>query len=115
MSDWTDELKKEIVDAYLDRDPTPENSMDIVKELADEYEKTPNGVRMILMKADVYVKKEPAKKADPAKKDIRTNKEAALTKLKETIANMGKTVDEDIINKLTGKAANYFTSILVEE
>ena len=65
MSDWTDELKEEVVAAYLEREPTPENTMDIVKELAEEYDgKTPNSIRMILSKAGVYVKKTPAASAE---------------------------------------------------
>ena len=34
--------------------------MEIVKDIADEFEESPNGVRMILTKAGVYVKKAPA-------------------------------------------------------
>lgn len=115
MSDWTNELKKQVIDRYVEANPTPENSVDIVKEIADEFDKTPNGIRMILSKAEVYVKKDPTIKPTPHKKDVRTNREAALTELKETITNMGKFADEDIINKLTGKAAKYFTSLLVED
>ena len=57
---WDDEKKAAVIQAYTDADPTPENSMDIVAEIADEYEESPNGVRMILSKAGVYVKKTPA-------------------------------------------------------
>ena len=57
---WDDEKKAAVIEAYEGADPTPENSMEIVKDLADEYEESPNGVRMILTKAGVYVKKTPA-------------------------------------------------------
>ena len=48
---WTDEQKAEAVEAYTDSDPTPETSMEIVKQIADDMGQSPNGVRMILTKA----------------------------------------------------------------
>ena len=57
---WTDEKKAEAIEAYQDAEPTPETSMEIVKEIADDLGESPNGVRMILTKAGVYVKKTPA-------------------------------------------------------
>ena len=53
---WDDDKKAAVIAAYEEQNPTPENSMEIVKEIADEYEESPNGVRMILSKAGVYVK-----------------------------------------------------------
>ena len=57
---WDDDKKAAVIAAYEEAEPTPENSMEIVKEIAEEYEESPNGVRMILSKAGVYVKKTPA-------------------------------------------------------
>jgi predicted transcriptional regulator len=37
--------------------------MEVVKEIADHLGESPNGVRMILTKAGVYVKKTPAAKS----------------------------------------------------
>lgn len=111
---WTDELKQEVVAAYTDREPTPENSMDIVKELAEEYEKTPNGIRMILTKADVYVKKaaaEPAAKKEGAG-GTRVNKAQAIADLSSAISAAGAEVDEEILGKLTGKAAVYLLGVI---
>jgi len=54
---WDDEKKALAVSMYETAEPTPENSMEIVKDLADELEESPNGVRMILSKAGVYIKK----------------------------------------------------------
>jgi predicted transcriptional regulator len=59
---WTDESKAEAVQMYQDSEPTPETSMEVVKEIADHLGESPNGVRMILTKAGVYVKKTPAAK-----------------------------------------------------
>ena len=57
---WTDESKAEAVELYTQENPTPETSMEIVKDIADQLGESPNGVRMILTKAGVYVKKTPA-------------------------------------------------------
>ncbi|MGY8954547.1 MAG: hypothetical protein ACKVJP_14415, partial [Flavobacteriales bacterium] len=60
---WDDNKKAQAVAMYEDMDPTPETSMEIVKGIADEIDESPNGVRMILTKAGVYVKKTPAAKS----------------------------------------------------
>ena len=114
-NDWTDELKKELVEAYESKNPTPENTMEIVKQLAEEFDKTPNGVRMVLTREGVYVKKEAAKAAATAAsgdKPKRVNKAEAIDTLKKTIAASDKEVDDDICDRLTGKAAVYFTKLL---
>jgi hypothetical protein len=51
---------QQAVAMYLEAEPTPENSTEIVASIAEELEQSPNGVRMILSKAEVYVKKAPA-------------------------------------------------------
>ena len=115
---WTDEKKAEVIQQYTDAEPTPENSLEIVKELAEEHEESPNGVRMILTKAGVYVKKAAGASAsagDEPKKPARVSKAAAQEALNAAIEAAGHTVDEDITSKLTGKAAQYFTSILAPE
>ena len=50
---WTDEKKDEAVSLYEEQQPTPETSMEIVKEIADQLDESPNGVRMILTRAGV--------------------------------------------------------------
>jgi|TARA_B110000908_G_scaffold66082_1_gene80035 hypothetical protein len=114
---WTDEKKAEAVTMYEERDPTPETSMEIVKEIADEIDESPNGVRMILTKAGVYVKKTAAAKASggAATTGTRVSKAAAQEALTAAISDAGKSVDEEIISKLTGKAAQYFTTLLSNE
>jgi len=57
---WDDDKKAQAVTMYEEQDPTPETSMEIVKDIAEELDESPNGVRMILTKAGVYVKKSPA-------------------------------------------------------
>lgn len=113
---WTDEKKAEAIKLYEDAKPTPENSMEIVKEVAEQLDETPNGVRMILSKAGVYIKKAPAAKASggEGKKggSKRVSKEDAQNALCEAIEGLGLEVDEDIITKMTGKAAQYFTKVL---
>jgi len=115
-TEWTQELKAEVVQAYQDSNPTPENSMDIVKKLAEEYEKTPNGIRMILTKADAYIKKaaaEPAAKKEGAA-STRVNKTQAINDLAKIITDNGADIDQEILDKLTGKAAVYLAGIMTQ-
>ena len=116
MSTWTEELKAKVVKMYEDAEPTPETSTEIIKDIAEEVEMSANGVRMVLVQAEVYVKKEPAKAAGKTAaagdKPKRASKEDAINDLRKVIEAKGKEVDEDIISKLTGKAAMYFTATL---
>ena len=114
QKDWTDELKQEVIDAYEAADPTPENTMDIVKEIAQKFEKTPNGVRMVLTKGQVYVKKVQATSSTTGTGTAskRVNKAEAIAELKAAITNAGKDVDDDICDRLTGKAAVYISGLL---
>ena len=57
---WDDDKKAAVIEAYENAEPTPETSMEIVKDIADEFNESPNGVRMVLSKAGVYIKKTPA-------------------------------------------------------
>ena len=112
---WTDESKAQAVELYEQGNPTPETSMEIVKEIAEELDESPNGVRMILTKAGVYVKKTPAAKSSASTGSAggtRVSKAAAQEALIAAITDAGKSVDEEIISKLTGKAAQYFTTLL---
>ncbi|MEK9894844.1 MAG: hypothetical protein VW518_00275 [Burkholderiaceae bacterium] len=111
---WDDDKKAAVVAAYEDSDPTPETSMEIVKAIAEEYEESPNGVRMILTKAGVYVKKTPAAKSTSSggTGTARVSKAAACEALAAALSDAGQEVDEDIVSKLTGKAAVYFTSVI---
>lgn len=118
MSTWTDELKAKAIQMYQDAEPTADNSMEIVKEIADELEQSPNGVRMILSKADVYVKKTPAAKtastasSSSGEKGTRVSKDAAHARLNEAITAAGQEADAEIVSKLTGKAALHFAEII---
>ena len=110
---WTDESKAEAVESYTDANPTPETSMEIVKQIADDLGESPNGVRMILTKAGVYVKKTPAAKSSGGSSGgTRVSKQAAQDALVAAITDAGAEVDEDVVSKLTGKAAQYFTKVL---
>lgn len=119
MSQWTPELKEEVKSRYLAGEPTPDNSLEIIKEIADDIEMSANGVRMVLIQAGVYVKKPEgaasgkttAKKAD-GEGTKRISKESAIADLKAAIEARGAEVDNEILDKLTGKAAVYLTSVL---
>ena len=111
---WTDESKAQAVEMYTEAEPTPETSMEIVKDIAEELGESPNGVRMILTKAGVYVKKAPA--TGTAKTSgggsTRVSKADAAQSLKDALSDAGQDIDDDIIDKLTGKASVYFTGVI---
>ncbi len=113
---WDDAKKAKAVELYQEREPTPENSMEIVAEIADEMGETVNGVRMILSKANVYIKKDPAKASTSSKTSTsggttRVSKEDAHNALTAAIEASGQSADSEIITKMTGKAAQYFTGL----
>ena len=112
MATWTDELKAEAVAMYLKAKPTPETSMDIVGDVGADLGFSPNSVRMILSKAGVYITKSAAAgKEKKAASGTRVSKEAAHATLIEKLEAAGKEVNEEVISKLTGKAAQYFASL----
>ena len=114
-NEWTDELKQQVVEAYESQNPTPETTMEIVKSLAEEFEKTPNGVRMVLTRANVYIKKtitSSSKGSGEKSTSTRVNKAEAIGALKDTITRLGGEVDSDICDRLTGKAAVYINEFV---
>ena len=112
---WDDDKKAQAVSMYEEAEPTPETSMEIVKDIAEELDESPNGVRMILTKAGVYVKKTPAAKSSGSSNGgggTRVSKAAAAEALIAALGDAGQDVDEEIIAKLTGKASQYFTRVI---
>jgi len=112
---WDDDKRAEAISLYEAANPTPENSAEIVKDIAEELDESPNGVRMILTKAGVYVKKAvvaSTKSSGNGGGGSRVSKQAAVDALSAAIRDAGQEVDEDIVAKLTGKAAQYFTGII---
>ena len=111
---WDDDKKAQAVSMYEEAQPTPETSMEIVKDIAEELDESPNGVRMILTKAGVYVKKTPATKSSGGSTGggTRVSKAAAAEALIAALGDAGQEVDEEIIGKLTGKASQYFTKVI---
>lgn len=117
MPEWSDEKKAKVIEDYLAANPTPENSMQIVKDIADGLgdDYTPNGVMAILVKAKKYVKKTSTtttSKSNGEAKGTRVNKADAINNLTDAIEAAGLEADGDIIGKLTGKAALYFTGVI---
>lgn len=112
---WDDDKKAQVVEMYQTADPSPETSMEIVKEIADEIGESANGVRMVLTKAGVYVKKAPGTSSSSSSggaSSSRVSKAAAIEALQKALVDAGQEVDEDIITKLTGKAAQYFANVI---
>jgi hypothetical protein len=120
MAAWTEERKAEAIAAYLAEDPTAENSVEICKQIAEDMGESPNGVRMILVQAGKYVRKDSTATAAATSGTTkaagegtkRVSKEVSLAALTKVISDAGATVDSEIIEKLTGKGAIYFTSVI---
>ena len=119
MAEWTDELKAEVIEKYKAANPTGDTTTEIVKQIAEDLGAgfTANGVRVILVKAGEYLKKTPAVSKANGKegtKSTRVNKADAIDGLISAIESKGLEADLDIINKLTGKAAIYFTDVFTK-
>ena len=118
QSAWTDELKAKVIEMYEQAGPTPESSTEIIKDIAEEIEMSPNGVRMVLVQAGVYVKKDSSAGSAKTTKTAsgegskRVSKEDSIASLRAAIEAKGGPIDDDILGKLTGKAAVYFASVL---
>ena len=120
--DWTKELKERVVKEYLAAEPTVETSSEIVKAISDNLEgSTVNGVRLILAKSvdadgnKVYISKANGAKGSTDKpKAKRINKTEAINELKDIISGASIDIDDDIVGKMTGKAAVYFTKVFNE-
>ena len=120
MTTWTPELKAEVISKYEAAGPTPDNSTEIINDIAEEIEMSPNGVRMVLVQAGVYVKKEAGAsgggktttKKESGDGSKRVSKESAIADLKAAIEAKGAEVDDDILSKLTGKAAVYLLGVI---
>jgi hypothetical protein len=112
MSNWTDELKAQVIAEYEAENPTPETTTEIIAVLADKHEKTVNGIRMILSKAGKYVAKTAASAASASasgeKKAPRKSKQDSLDELTALLESHGVEVDDTVVSKLTGKAAEFF-------
>lgn len=117
MAVWTDEQKKQAIAAYEAGEPTAENSTELVKEIAEDMEQSANGVRQVLVQAGVYVKKDvtAAKAGTTGKaagdKAPRVSKESQIAELKELIVARGQEADDEVLSKLTGKAAAYLVKV----
>ena len=116
---WTEELKQQVIQEYQAAEPTAETSTEIIKDIAETHEQSPNGVRMVLIQAGVYVKKEATTSTTTTTKSTgegkgRVSKESSIAALKAAIKAKGKAVDDEILDKLTGKAAVYLTSVIAD-
>lgn len=113
---WDDEKRAAVVAAYEEAEPTPETSMEIVSAIAEEFGESPNGVRMVLTKAGVYIKKEVSAVSGGSKGSggggTRVSKADQQKALEEAISAHGAEVDTEITSKLTGKAAAYLAGVL---
>lgn len=112
---WSDEKRSKAIELYEAAEPTAETSIEIVKDIAEELGEAPNGVRLVLIKAGVYIKKDKAASSTPSEsKGTRISKADAIEDLKKSISDAGCEVDDGILDKFTGKAAVYVKSVIDE-
>lgn len=109
---WDDEKRDEAVKLYLEQNPTEENTLEIVKQVAEDLGESPNGVRTILNKKGVYIKAAIKGATPAADKKPRVSKEDQQNELKDAIKDVGQEIDDGIINRLSGKAAKYLADII---
>lgn len=125
---WTDELFEKMSSEYVARmeqfpeDERPGVSMEIVSEIAQENGVTPNGFRMKLTKAGVYIKKAAGSTSkssvstgEKASGGSRTSKAQAHADLRSAFSDAGLApdfLDDAIIDKLTGKAAAHLAEAI---
>ena len=116
---WTPELKAEAISQYVERineylpEDQPAHTLEVIAELAAAYGFTKNSMRGVIQQSEHYVKaakKAPAASEKPASK--RPNKTQALADLNAAIADGGAEVNEELIEKLTGIEAVYFTQVI---
>jgi hypothetical protein len=114
MADWTDELRAKVVADYVKAEPTGLNTVSIMEDIAKDTGKSVNGIRMILTKNEVYVKAEPVKGAAKAGAGTgtRVSKQDSIDALVAVMQSEDLEIDESVVNKLTGKAAIYFTGVI---
>lgn len=138
---WTDELRNEITDLYIEKMEALENdgnkSADVINEIresltVDGHTFTANAIRLMLMaqrrpteedsEGIVYIKKpagaSTASSGSSGKSGggtARVSKAEAQKQLTDAISAINpELVDAAIIEKLTGKAAQYFTGVILE-
>lgn len=112
---WTQETKDRAVEIYTEGNPTAANSTELCKQISEELNESVNGVRMVLIQAGVYVKKEATSGSTTSTKkegSKRVSKEDQIAELKQAILDRGAEADDEILGKLTGKAAAYFVKVL---
>ena len=117
----TDELKQQVIETYKEdisaypEEERPKVTMEIVNSIATEFGLTPNSARVILTNAGVYVLKkvEPKAASASAGGGGRVNKDSAHKALTAALEAIGvEDVDQEIVGKLTGKAAQYISTCI---
>ncbi|AFQ22265.1 DNA binding protein [Pectobacterium phage My1] len=119
VTQWTEELFNELASEYQSKiNAYPEDergtvSMEIVNEVAKAAGVTANGLRIKLTNAGLYVRKTTVTKPAATKGEsksggARTSKADAHSALRGAFSDAGLEdgfLDDEIIDKLTGKAA----------
>lgn len=128
MSAWNQEDRDLALARYLEiceneystDEERAEHSTEIVKRIADELDKAVNGTRIILHNSGKFIpqKSKAAKASGGASKSggVKLSKADQIQALKDVILTAtpeGTELDDAILDKLTGKAAAYFTELFL--
>ena len=117
---WDDVKRAKAIADYTGSNPTPTNTQEIIASIAEDLGESVNGVRLILSKAGVYVKQGDTAKPKPtgtktatkADGTAKVTKADSINALVAAIESTGYILDREIVDKLTGKQAIYFTAVI---
>lgn len=121
---WTDELKTEVIDAYVElMEAYPEeergkHSAEVIEQIKDDQdlEFSVNSIRTVLSRAGVYIKKATATpKASAKASGKKMNKAEAHAELIASFRDLGVDVGDDAvaaIGKMTGVLATTLAELV---
>lgn len=105
--------KEAVIEEYVANEPTPENTTELVNDLAERYDVTPNKVRIHLMQSGVYIKKE-AKASSSSSGEKKSTRRTKLVAIEELAEKVGAEVDVELLSKATIKLIDYIRDALVK-
>jgi hypothetical protein len=115
------DINDQIEEAYLKNNPTPENTMEIVMELAEEFGKSANAIRLMLGKRGVYVKKAATKPAPKTTKKeggaVVNSRGAAKSTVVQQVFNLAESkgvtdLTQEDLGKLTVKQLTFILNLV---
>jgi len=116
MKDYITEYVETMENQFETAEERAANTVEVVNHIAKKYDMTPNSLRYKLSQEGVYIPKGSTgvKKESASSGSKRVSKADAIQALKTAIGAAGIEVDDTICDKLTGKAAQYFHTVVTE-